>query len=388
MCHHPGIIKIISTFQTKNKLFFVLEYAQNRDLDFIMRKFGSLPDDLAVCYLSEIVNVLDYLHNKMKISHNDLKPSNIMLDDDYHLKLIDFSTAKIVGKRFDSKTKNFIDDPKYIDKEIVGTAEYCSPEMINQAINDYRTNDIWALGIMMYYFYHGKTPFRGSNDFQTFKNIKEGKYSLNLLVLSEEAKDLIQNLLVIDSTKRLNITKVKEHPYFKDINWETLRNNTVPIPKDLLAKFTNKLSTGDSNTDFWTHFCNEINKLAPKEYEIIKIDDYLIDDNFYYGKENINKVEETGGNKRRVIYEGILTKIGLINNFVKIKLFSDKTMELWNNGKKNNLIKIIKLDNKVDVQLENEIYIKLTCGKKTFTFKTTKLEAVKWYNFFNQVIYS
>ena len=121
----------------------MLEYAPNRDLDFIMRKFGTLPNELAVCYASEIINVLEYLHNKVNISHNDLKPSNIMLDENYHLKLIDFSTAKIEGKKFDSKVKKFVECKNYIDKDIVGTAEYCSPEMINQCISNYKTNDIY-----------------------------------------------------------------------------------------------------------------------------------------------------------------------------------------------------------------------------------------------------
>ena len=91
ICHHKSIIKLISSFQTKSKLIFILEYCQNKDLDFIIRKFGILNNELAKKFFAEIVNVIDYLHNELKISHNDLKPSNIMLDKNYHLKLIDCS---------------------------------------------------------------------------------------------------------------------------------------------------------------------------------------------------------------------------------------------------------------------------------------------------------
>ena len=53
--------------------------------------------------IAELVNVIDYLHNDIEISHNDLKPSNILLDEHYHIKLIDFSTSKVKDKVFDKK---------------------------------------------------------------------------------------------------------------------------------------------------------------------------------------------------------------------------------------------------------------------------------------------
>ena len=101
LCNHPSIVKLISTFQTKYKLYFVLEYIPNKDLDHLLKGINILPNNLAKQIISELVNVIEYLHVKMNISHNDLKPSNIMLDLYYHIKLIDFATAKIHGKIFD-----------------------------------------------------------------------------------------------------------------------------------------------------------------------------------------------------------------------------------------------------------------------------------------------
>ena len=97
-CKHPSIVRLSLSFQTKHKLFFVIEYCPNKDLDELLRKFGTFEPDLALQIICELVNVLDYLHNKMEISHNDLKPSNILLDANFHIKLIDFSTAKVRGK--------------------------------------------------------------------------------------------------------------------------------------------------------------------------------------------------------------------------------------------------------------------------------------------------
>lgn len=400
MCNHPGIIKLISTFQTKNKLFFVLEYAKNKDLDFIMRKFGTLPHELALCYASEIVNTLDYLHNTMLISHNDLKPSNIMLDDNYHLKFIDFATAKIVNKKFDSALKRFIECDNYIDKEIVGTAEYCSPEMLSQKVNDYRTNDIWALGVMVYYFYHGKTPFKDGDHYKTFDKIRKGQYIINQLI-PDDAKDLINKLLVVDASKRLNVSQIKQHKYFKCVNWNDVLTNKVPIPIEVLSRYSMKLSNGDSNTDFWNNVCNELNGLRhAQEYSIEKISEYLIIDNYYYAEEHTNNNNNNNCNiysltlkhncneQHTLVYEGVMVKIGIINNNIKVKLFSDKIMECWN-LKRNVLDKILRLNKHIEVVIENEVLLKMTFDNKLkLTFKTTKLEAIKWYNLINQIIFA
>ena len=386
ICHHKSIIKLISSFQTKSKLIFILEYCQNKDLDFIIRKFGILNNELAKKFFAEIVNVIDYLHNELKISHNDLKPSNIMLDKNYHLKLIDFSTCKIVNKKFDKNLKKFITSENYIDKEIIGTVEYVSPEMIEQKIFDYRTNDIWSLGVILYYFYHGKTPFIGNNDFDTFNNIKKMKYEINNL-LSDDIKDLFSHIF-INCNERFTIKDIKKHSYFKNINWDNLLNEEIPIPKELLNQMTMKLTKGDSNTDFWENFCNEINNNNNKDFSIVNINDNgflnFIDDYFYSEENNhlfnshIENIELKNG-KVKLIYEGYVIQIKY-GDEVKFKLYNNKILEIWN---KNKLFNNINLSNKTKISIENENILNLNNN----SFKTTKLEAVKWYNIITRVMF-
>lgn len=88
MCNHPSIVKLHSSFGTKNKLIFVLDYFSNGDLDLLLKKYGTLPLDLCKQYSAEIINVLEYMHNSLNLCHRDLKPSNIMIDSNYHLKLV------------------------------------------------------------------------------------------------------------------------------------------------------------------------------------------------------------------------------------------------------------------------------------------------------------
>ena len=91
---HPSIVRLSLSFQSKYKLFFVIEYCPNKDLDELLHKLGIFDNDLALQIIAELVNVIDYLHNDIEISHNDLKPSNILLDEHYHIKLIDFLHQK------------------------------------------------------------------------------------------------------------------------------------------------------------------------------------------------------------------------------------------------------------------------------------------------------
>jgi protein-serine/threonine kinase len=260
-CKHPSIVRLSLSFQSKNKLFFVMEYCPNKDLDELLRKFGTFDPDLALQIICELVNVIDYLHNEMNISHNDLKPSNILLDANFHIKLIDFSTAKIKGKIFDKHKGDFIPSEESISKDIIGTAEFISPEMVNQKITDYKTNDIWALGIIIYMIFNGVSPFKDKNDFMTLDKVKEGKFDFIKKDIPDDVIDLINNILIEDTNKRLNIKQIKEHKYFKNnnINWDTILNNKVPVDLDKLNKLDKLSIENNNNENFWEQFCNDIN---------------------------------------------------------------------------------------------------------------------------------
>ena len=84
---HPLIIKLLSTFKDNHKLYFELEFAQNKDLSTFIRTQGIFEYDLAKFYSAEIVVALEYLHIR-GISHRDIKPENIMLDNNMHIKLV------------------------------------------------------------------------------------------------------------------------------------------------------------------------------------------------------------------------------------------------------------------------------------------------------------
>ena len=395
-CKHPSIVRLSLSFQSKNKLFFVMEYCPNKDLDELLRKFGTFDPDLALQIICELVNVIDYLHNEMNISHNDLKPSNILLDANFHIKLIDFSTAKIKGKIYDKHKGDFIPSEESISKDIIGTAEFISPEMVNQKITDYKTNDIWALGIIIYMIFNGVSPFKDKNDFMTLDKVKEGKFDFIKKDIPDDVIDLINNILIEDTNKRLNIKQIKEHKYFKNknINWDTILQNKVPIDLEKLNQLNQLSIENNNNENFWEQFCNDINNNnnicssnsennlveSENDFEIQKSElPIKIVNNFFYPKEKVEKkINEMNG------ISGFMKNCGFIEKEVKMKMYNkEKRIDVFD-LEKNKIIKKFELSDKTKIKTDkaNELFID---GEK---FKSSPSDVNNWINKINEVINS
>ena len=384
-CKHPSIVRLSLSFQTKHKLYFVMEYCQNKDLDILLRQLETFDNDLALQIIAELVNVIYYLHIDMEISHNDLKPSNILLDKDYHIKLIDFSTSKVKGKIFDKKKGDFVASEESVTKDIIGTAEFVSPEMVNQNITDYRTNDIWALGIIIYIIFNGVSPFKGNNDFNTLDKVKECKFKFVKKDLPEDVVDLINNILIEDINKRFDIKQIKNHKYFKDINWDTLLNNKVPIDLEKLEELNKINIEKNNNENFWEQFINDINNNnennfleSDNEFEIEKLDEIppKIKNDFFYSKEFIDK------NINNNVISGIVKKCGFKEKDVKLKLFFNyKKIEIFD-FEKNEFIKKYDLNKNTKITIENENEFAINGD----TFRTSQIEVEKWKNNINKAI--
>ena len=229
---NKNIINLLGCFTTKEKLIFVLDYYKNGNFEDYLKNIqtenGLLSYETAKFYLAEILNILKYLQ-KNNISHLDLKPNNFLLDSRLHLKLIDFSTAKIQNKKFNLKTKKFeLNQEKKINlNNFIGTPQYCSPEILNNNVQNFFTCDIWSFGIIMYELFHNKTPFDNYNLNKMIENIKKGEFHLNEK-LPNEIKDLIKKCLIVDQNKRITLNEIFIHPFFKDFNFNDLYEKNVP----------------------------------------------------------------------------------------------------------------------------------------------------------------
>ena len=219
----PYIIKLFYTFQDPAKLYFCLEFAEKGELLDWVKKLGSFDLQCTQFYSAEILMALDHMHSK-GIIHRDLKPENILLDSKMHVKICDFGSAKDLSKSETGRADSF-----------VGTAQYVSPELLNDKTAG-KASDLWALGCIVYQLLSGDFPFRAGNEYQTFKKISALDYEIPL-GFPPVGKSLVESLLVLDPGARLGtdesaegMADLKAHPFWDGMpyDWQTLHSSTPP----------------------------------------------------------------------------------------------------------------------------------------------------------------
>nr|AML76291.1 putative LOV domain-containing protein [Pteromonas sp. BC-2016] len=253
---HPFLPTLYCTIQTDTHLHFVMEFCDGGELYGLLNSQPKkrLKEAHVRFYASEVLMALQYLH-LLGYVYRDLKPENILLQQSGHVMLTDFDLSYGKGTtlpRVQKTTKKVPKNGKLVSQEdylllaepvaransFVGTEEYLAPEIIN-ASGHSAPVDWWSFGILIYELIFGITPFRGVRRDETFDNIAKAPLRFPPKpVVSEACMDLITQLLVKDPAKRLGTRtgaeEIKEHAFFKGINWALLRNEAPPyIPRRL-----------------------------------------------------------------------------------------------------------------------------------------------------------
>lgn len=169
-------------------------------------------------YACEIILALEFLHGN-NILYRDLKPENVLLDAEGHVKLSDFGLSKVLGC-CNEKTGSFC-----------GTLEYMSPEILNDCKYD-KASDYWALGILLFQLATGEPPFINERDECTKHHIKFGDIPAKNY-FSEEFQALIDSLCHKKACKRLGnkgICQIKKHKFFANVNWTTVLDRKLKPP--------------------------------------------------------------------------------------------------------------------------------------------------------------
>jgi serine/threonine protein kinase len=182
----PFIAKLYYAFQTPKKLYMIMEYLSGGELFFHLSQQGVFSENRSRFYIAEIFLGLDYLHSR-GIIYRDLKPENVLLDDEGHIKLTDFGLSKDGQEDPNSKTFTFC-----------GTPEYLAPEIIkNQGYN--KKVDYWSLGAVLYYMLSGAPPFYSRNKNEIFRKVLTRDIE-PLYFLSRDGNELLLSLLKVKVT--------------------------------------------------------------------------------------------------------------------------------------------------------------------------------------------
>lgn len=196
---HPNIVHLYDSIHTPdNVLLLLLEYADNNSL-FNYIQGRPIDDKLIHKFFFQTVQAIEYIH-KRKIMHRDLKPENILLDKNYNVKVCDFGWCAEYNEQERRQT-------------FCGTSEYMAPEIIDSKAQD-PSIDIWSLGILLYEMYHKKAPYRGTNPHEILKDIKRKRLTFTEPRMSQEARDMVEKILVVDPKRRISLEEMYKHPYF------------------------------------------------------------------------------------------------------------------------------------------------------------------------------
>ncbi|KAH8361895.1 hypothetical protein KR200_007129 [Drosophila serrata] len=266
--NHPFLISLKYSFQTNDRLCFVMQYVNGGELFWHLSHERIFTEDRTRFYGAEIISALGYLHSQ-GIIYRDLKLENLLLDKDGHIKVADFGLCK-EDITYGRTTKTFC-----------GTPEYLAPEVLDD--NDYgQAVDWWGTGVVMYEMVShlslhmfcwinidngfpclysllqicGRLPFynRDHDILFTLILVEEVKFPRNI---TDEAKNLLAGLLVKDPKMRLgggkdDVKEIQAHPFFASINWTDLVLKKIQPPfkpqvtSDTDTRYFDKEFTGES----------------------------------------------------------------------------------------------------------------------------------------------
>ena len=217
----PFVVNIKFAFQDESKLYIVSDFMQGGDMFYHLHsKNKKFPESTAKFYIIELILGLEFLH-KNNVIYRDLKPENILMDIEGHIKISDFGLSKILEEP---------DDKAYT---LCGTPQYISPEILKNKGYD-KTIDWWALGCFLYEMLTGTLPFRIPKGNKINPKIYEEPLRFPPDI-NPQAINLINKLLIPNPKKRLgagpnDAKSIKEHPYFKEVDWEKYWKKEIEPP--------------------------------------------------------------------------------------------------------------------------------------------------------------
>ena len=318
------IVDLKASFQEGGYLFLVMEYCPGGDLMNLLIEKDILTEKEAKFYLAELILAIESIH-KLDCIHRDIKPDNILIDSDGHIKLSDFGLLKISEKIFEQNSNR--NNNRYTHNKnysCVGTAFYVAPEVLKKT--GYGPEiDWWSAGVIFYEMLVGYAPFYSKETKEVCYKVMNWEKYFEIpkkikMKMSDEAQDLIYKL-ISNKNNRLGkngAEEIKKHPFFSDINWDNVRNMKAPFIPYLENEYDNK----------YFHTFKEVEPFYPKiEINHKRKDIEYLGYTYKEDNDNINQ---------NVIFENIKKSLLEKNKSQQDKLTIDANISNVNINIKNN----------------------------------------------------
>ncbi|EIN10639.1 kinase-like protein [Punctularia strigosozonata HHB-11173 SS5] len=267
----PWVVQLFYSFQDPVYLYLIMEFLPGGDLMTMLIKYDTFSEDVTRFYMAECVLAIEAVHN-LGFIHRDIKPDNILIDKDGHIKLSDFGLSTGFHKQHDSSyyqrlldSANGVTSPtaaqaarnsvmvnaihltmtskdqiatwkanrRKLAYSTVGTPDYIAPEIFLQ--QGYGNEcDWWSLGAIMFECLVGYPPFCSESTHETYQKIINWQHYLAFpddVHLSPESEDMIRRL-ICSPDRRLDVQGIKQHPFFYGVDWDSIRDIDAPfIPR-------------------------------------------------------------------------------------------------------------------------------------------------------------
>ncbi|KAG0359914.1 kinase-like domain-containing protein [Gamsiella multidivaricata] len=268
----PWVVQLYYSFQDSHYLYLIMEFLPGGDLMTMLIKYDTFSEDVTRFYIAECVLAIEDIH-KMGFIHRDIKPDNILIDGDGHIKLSDFGLSTGFHKTHDSqfyqrlldgqikggnsshndgvtrldtgvdainltfsskdKLATWKKNRRKLAYSTVGTPDYIAPEIFLQQGYGQEC-DWWSLGAIMFECLVGYPPFCSENAHETYRKImnwREQLYFPEDVHLSPDAEDLIRRLICSPEMRlgRHSVHEIMSHPYFHGVDWANIRRMESPF---------------------------------------------------------------------------------------------------------------------------------------------------------------
>ncbi|KPP72609.1 hypothetical protein Z043_108382 [Scleropages formosus] len=206
--NHCNIVKMLEIFEISNrKVYMVMELGAQGDLLDLIKLRGALSQDLSRKLFGQLSMAVKFIHD-LDIVHRDLKCENLLLDDDFNLKVSDFGFSRRVD--YDDGGKMIL------SKTFCGSAAYAAPEVLQGIPYNPKLHDVWSMGVVLFIMVCGSMPYDDSNIKQMIKVQWEQRLEFpTSTAVPQECKDLIYGMLQPDVARRIQIGNIVQHSWLQ-----------------------------------------------------------------------------------------------------------------------------------------------------------------------------